>query len=78
MLQSLHVSFSALAEAPRHRRCHQKLPLKPRSAWLYNHREFLYCTPPSKLPSRCFRLCSESLLQRVLLSLRLLGLVVPL
>ncbi|QHN78869.1 uncharacterized protein DS421_19g665120 [Arachis hypogaea] len=67
-----------IARAPRRRRCHQKPPLKPRSAWLYSHCEFSYCTPPSEPPSHCYRLCSEPLLQGVLLSLRLLGLVVPL
>ncbi|QHO35109.1 uncharacterized protein DS421_9g272740 [Arachis hypogaea] len=65
----------ALAGAPRRRHYRQKLPLKPR---LYSHRKFLYCTPPSEPPSHCCRLCSKSLLQRVLLSLRLLGLVIPL
>ncbi|XP_020966240.1 uncharacterized protein LOC110266265 isoform X2 [Arachis ipaensis] len=64
-----------IARAPRRRRCHQKPPLKPRSAC---HCEFSYCTPPSEPPSHCYRLCSEPLLQGVLLSLRLLGLVVPL
>ncbi|XP_020966786.1 uncharacterized protein LOC110266433 [Arachis ipaensis] len=64
--------------APRRHCCHQKPPLKPTSAWLYSHREFLCCTLPSEPPSRCCRLCFEPLLQRVLLSLRLLGLVVPL
>ncbi|QHO41810.1 uncharacterized protein DS421_5g148990 [Arachis hypogaea] len=67
-----------VARAPFHRCCYQKLPLKPWSAWLYKHRKFLCFTPPSEPPSRCCRLCSEPLLQRVLLLLRLLGLVVPL